>query len=242
VEYEDRLTIATPEGVELELTLAGVGSRFIAAIVDFAIQLALLGALGVAFLVAGFGGNAGVGAFALLSFLLFAGYDVLFEVLASGRTPGKRLNGLRVVRSDGAAIGFLTSAIRNSLRLVDILPGWYLVGIVTILVTRRNQRLGDLAADTIVVRDRRLPRRADVRVPARPSSEALAWDASTVTRDELFAVRRFLDRRGELAEDARRRLASELAQGLRVKVAGAPAELGDEAFLERLAAVKAARG
>jgi uncharacterized RDD family membrane protein YckC len=242
VEYEDRLTIATPEGVELELTLAGVGSRFTSAIVDFVIQLTLLGALGVAFVVAGLGGDAGLGAFALLSFVLFAGYDVLFEVLASGRTPGKRLNGLRVVRSDGAAVGFLTSAIRNSLRLVDILPGWYLVGIVTILATRRNQRLGDLAADTIVVRDRRLPRRANADVRARPSVETLAWDASAVTREELLAVRRFLDRRGDLGDEARRRLASELAWGLRAKVAGAPRELGDEAFLERLAAVKAARG
>jgi len=241
VEYEDRLTIATPEGLDLELTLAGVGSRFTAAIVDFAIQLTLLGALGVVFFVAGFGGDAGVGAFALLSFVLFAGYDVLFEVLASGRTPGKRWNGLRVVRSDGSAVGFLTSSVRNSLRLVDILPGWYLIGIVSILATRRNQRLGDLAADTIVVRDRRLSPRAAPEPPA-VSAETSAWDASAVTRDELLAVRRFLDRRADLGDEARRRLAADLAGALRAKVAGAPTELGDEAFLERLAAMKAARG
>lgn len=241
MEYEDRITIATPEGVDLELTLAGVGSRFASAIVDFAIQLALLGALGVVFLVAGAGGGAGVGAFTLLSFLLFAGYDILFEVLASGRTPGKRLNGLRVVRSDGSPVGFLTSAVRNSLRLVDILPGSYLVGIVAILATRRNQRLGDLAADTLVVREPRRRRRAAPST-APLAADALAWDASAVTRDEILTVRRFLDRRDELGGDARRRLARELAAALRERVTGVPDGLPDETFLERLAAAKAARG
>jgi uncharacterized RDD family membrane protein YckC len=241
MEYEDRITIATPEGVDLELTLAGVGSRFLAAIVDLAIQLTLLVALGVTLLVADLGGEAGVAAFTLLGFGLFAGYDVLFEVLASGRTPGKRLNGLRVVRVDGSAIGFVTSAIRNVLRLVDILPGWYLVGIIAILATRRNQRLGDLAADTIVVRERRAAERQTADA-ARPPGELPGWDTSAVTRAELVAVQRFLDRRNEVAEEVRIRLAAELARTLRAKVTGVPGELADEAFLERLATVKAARG
>src|SRR5207253_9899772 len=150
------ITLATPEGVHLELTLAGVGSRFAAALVDLAIQIALL----IVIAVVGFvviGGRSGfeVAAVTILSFLVFAAYDILFEVFASGRTPGKRLNGLRVVRTDGSPVGFFTSAVRNVLRLADLLPGMYLAGIVSILVTRRNQRLGDLAAGTLVVRERR---------------------------------------------------------------------------------------
>jgi uncharacterized RDD family membrane protein YckC len=249
VEYEDRITIATPEGVDLELTLAGVGSRFTSALVDLAIQLALLTAFGILFLVGleslG-GGGLGAALFLLLSFVLFAGYDIVFEVYASGRTPGKRLNGLRVVRDDGSPVQFLTSAVRNVLRLVDILPTLYLVGIVSILVTARNQRLGDLAAGTLVVRERLGASRT--RRPQEPSTADSAtpawadWDVSGVTRDEVVAVRRFLERRGELTYDARTRLAEDLARALRPRVAGVAPTLDDDQFLEELAAAKRARG
>src|SRR5579859_1276777 len=156
--FEDRLTLDTPEGVQLELTLAGVGSRFTAALVDYLIQGVILLALGLV-LGYGVGVDPGAGGFALAIFsicffLVFTGYDVSFEVLNAGRTPGKRLNGLRVVRESGAPVTFATSAVRNVLRLIDILPGWYIVGIASILITGRNQRLGDLAAGTVVVRDR----------------------------------------------------------------------------------------
>src|SRR5207244_5481193 len=77
-----------------------------------------------------------------------------FDVGAARRTRGKLVNGLRVVRIDGSPVTFFTSAVRNVLRLVDILPGMYLVGIAAILVTRQNQRLGDVAAGTLVVRER----------------------------------------------------------------------------------------
>src|SRR5438874_7851272 len=125
--FEDRLTLDTPEGVQLELTLAGVGSRFTAALLDYLIQLVILIALGLVFGY-GFGVTLGGGAWAaaiffVLVFLVFNGYFIAFEVLASGRTPGKRWNGLRVVRESGAPVTFGASAVRNVLRLVDILPG-----------------------------------------------------------------------------------------------------------------------
>ena len=103
VTYDDRISIPTPEGVELELVLAGVGSRLVATIVDFLIKMAVLFAL---VLVGGAVGGEEAGGFVagvviVASFLVFFGYDVAFETLASGRTPGKRLNGLRVVRTRG---------------------------------------------------------------------------------------------------------------------------------------------
>lgn len=247
MEYEDRITIATPEGVDLELTLAGVGSRFTSALVDLVIQLLLLAAFALLFLVAldTFSGGVGTAVYGVLSFLLFAAYDVVFEVFASGRTPGKRLNGLRVVRENGSPVGFLTSAVRNVMRLIDILPTLYLVGIVSILATSRNQRLGDLAAGTLVVRERLgtgAPARRLEQLAGRASTEEwAAWDVSAVTGDELAAVRRFLDRRYELTPEARARLADDLATALRPRVGGVAATLGSEAFLEQLAAAKQAR-
>ena len=244
MEYDDRLTIATPEGVELSLTLAGVGSRFVSALVDVAIQGGLIIAAAIVGAVLG---DIGPGVFALLSFLIVFTYDVFFEVLASGRTPGKRWNGLRVVRAEGRPVDFTSSAIRNLLRVVDFLPGAYLVGIASVLLTRRNQRLGDLAAGTLVVRDRSAHRPEESSLPplpprwAEPASEAPAWDTSAVTAEELSAVRRFLERRHSIQGHVRDEIAHTMAERLRPKVAGVPDEIRGERFLLDLVAAKSGR-
>src|SRR5947209_19253285 len=90
---------------------------------------------------------------AVISFALITFYDIFFEGFQSGRTPGKRLNGLRVVRVEGHPVNFLTSAVRNVIRPVDFLPTAYLLGAVVILATRKNQRIGDVIAGTLVVRE-----------------------------------------------------------------------------------------
>jgi len=237
--FEDRLTLDTPEGVQLELTLAGVGSRFTAALLDYLIQLVILIALGLLFGY-GFGERAGGGAwgaaiFFVLVFLVFNGYFIAFEVLGSGRTPGKRWNGLRVVRESGTPVTFGSSAVRNVLRLVDFLPGMYLVGILAVLVTGKNQRLGDLAAGTLVIRDRK-------RLPTEynPSYlvETPAWDTGAIRPEELDAVATFLARRFELAHGARLQVAAEFAARLRPRVGGLVDTANDELFLERLVALK----
>ena len=238
--FEDRLTIDTPEGVSLELTLAGVGSRFTAALVDYLIQAVILVAL-LLVLVYGVGlspgsdGALAAAVFILGFFLVFWGYNVAFEVLNSGRTPGKALNGLRVVLESGAPITFGPSAVRNVIRIIDILPSVYLVGMTSILVTRKNQRLGDLAAGTLVLQERRsLP--PEVQIAS--AVPAPAWDVSAVSADELATVVAFLGRRWELRDGARLQLASELARRLRPKVGGAVEAPSDEIFLERLVAAK----
>lgn len=242
--------MATPEGVDLQLTLAGLGSRAVARIVDQAIQTGVIVALGLLASVAagGPGGGADVAgaAFLLLVFVVQFGYDVLFETLASGRTPGKRWSGLRVVRADGGPVAFVPSAVRNLLRLVDFVPGVYAVGMVAVLASGRNQRLGDMAAGTLVVRERGGRRPVDRAVaPAAARwdavSDTAAWDVSAVTAEELATVRRFLERRAGLTVEARARLAAELAQRLRPKVVGPPPHQAAEDFLEALAATKAAR-
>jgi uncharacterized RDD family membrane protein YckC len=245
-EYEDRLTIRTPEGVELNLTLAGVGSRFAAAIVDVIIETIVVVAMVVLVLETngfGAGGNWGAAILFVVVFLVVLGYDVAFEVLASGRTPGKRWNGIRVVLDGGQPIGFLASAIRNLLRLIDWLPSLYLVGVVSILVTTKNQRLGDLVAGSIVVRERRARAPGALPVPsaARPVIAPGGWDVSAITPEELAAVRRFLERRTEIAAAARCELAATIEGRLRPKVAGAPDDLHGESFLEQLVLNKSGR-
>ncbi|MDQ3670738.1 MAG: RDD family protein [Actinomycetota bacterium] len=244
--YEDRMTIETPEGLTVTVPLAGVGSRFSAAAIDLAIQLTLLLCSFVVFQVFGVGGGAGGGLLALSAFMILFVYDVAFEVLAGGRTPGKRWTGLRVVLATGQPIGFVSSVIRNLLRVVDFLPSAYLVGITTILVTSRNQRLGDLAAGTVVARAPRKTVQVLGIAPSGPEPLPLAlaaWDVSAISVEELATVRSFLDRRGSLERGARSHIARTMATRLRPRVGGIPEslELSDEDFLAQLARVRAAR-
>ena len=227
--------------------LAGLGSRLVAALLDTFIMGGIVLALWLVGAAAGAGQGDGGGFVAailiVISFLVLFGYDVAFETLASGRTPGKRATGLRVVRLGGGPPGFLTAAVRNLLRLVDILPGFYAVGAVTILASERNQRLGDHAAGTLVVRERRAPAGAHIPMAADWSGadRLAAWDVSAITPYELVTVRRFLERRHDLQPAARARLAAELADRLRPKVLGAPPGSTPEQFLEDLASAKASR-
>ena len=248
--YEDRVTIATPEGVDVDLTLAGIGSRFIASLIDTVIKLFVF----IGFYIFLFGGTSligggevnaiGAAAFYVVSFFIWFGYDVLFETLASGHTPGKRWTGLRVVRIGGRPVGFLSSAIRNMVRIVDFLPSLYLVGMIAVVSTRMNQRLGDLAAGTVVVREKRVPKAAPApATPASPSPDGgltETWDLSAITQDDLAMIRRFLERRHELTPYARSSLAHDLAARFQPLVVGAPV-LPPETFLEQLSAAKSRR-
>jgi uncharacterized RDD family membrane protein YckC len=238
----DQVSIVTPEGITLDMPLAGAGSRFIAAVIDTTLQLLTL--LGL-FILTRLAPDSGVVAalFVALAFAVFTAYDILFETLASGRTPGKRWTGLRVVTVAGGPIRFTTSAVRNLLRLVDILPGSYLVGIVTIILSKKNQRLGDMAAGTLVVRERTTVSSGpwSTGLPAADDADLDGWDPTALTADEVATVRRFLERRTTLTQEARARLGAELAGRLRPKVAAPVENLSDERFLELAVAAKLRR-
>ncbi|HEY6758467.1 MAG TPA: RDD family protein [Baekduia sp.] len=259
-DYQDRLPIATPEGVTLDLVLAGVGSRFAASLIDLTFKLLLIGA---ALFVCGLIGDLGLALSAILTFGIYFGYDVAFEVLANGRTPGKRWTGLRVLREDGRPVDLLSSAIRNVVRLIDGLPFAYLPAMASILATRKNQRIGDLAGRTIVVREPRGKEVADagfaVELPPRngtrpsfggfqmpvgnPAAHASstngALDVSAISADDLAAVRAFLDRRRDLPAGVRGDIARRIASALAPRVGGATANLHDEDLIEAVAAAKA---
>ena len=160
--------IETPEQVELAYSVAGVGSRFVAALLDGLIigaffffelmAVVMIGAAGA--LTPGAGSvaeTAGKWFIAFVVFVNFAivwGYFALFEAYWHGQTPGKRAMKLRVIKDSGRQITLFEALARNLLRVVDYLPSLYLVGVITMLCNKRNQRLGDLAAGTIVVHER----------------------------------------------------------------------------------------
>ncbi|MCA1682403.1 MAG: RDD family protein [Actinobacteria bacterium] len=239
MELDDFITLATPEGVELELSLAGAGSRLIAGAVDMAVKGVLLVACAVGLAAVG---DFGVPVFSIVVFLLLFAYDIPFEVLGRGRTPGKRMSGLRVVRSDGSPVDLRSSAVRNIARLIDGPTLFYIPTVVGILATKNNQRPGDLAGDTVVIRVPGRTRRGRRRVtPPTPAAAAADWDVSAISAEEIAVVRRFIERRATLGRDARLALAVRLAEGLRPRVGGAPAGQPAERFLETLLATKAAR-
>ncbi len=238
---DDRVTIATPEGVSLELVLAGVGSRFIARLLDTVIQVAIIFAL-----VLGIYGTSAPGAVRALArvllFLVIFAYDVPFEVLNRGRTIGKIATGIRVVDEVGGPVHFFTSAIRTILRIVDFLPIFYIAGVVSIVATENDQRLGDLAAGTIVVRDRFPGIAAAVGAPATVPVEAVAtWDVSAIGPDDIATIHQFLDRRLALPLPVRAHFAGQLAARIAPLVAGAPYAAHPEYLLEGVVVAKQAR-
>ncbi len=158
----DQLNIDTPELVAIEMPLAGIGSRFIAVLIDTLIWGAGLIVLGLvlwAFQPAlqAFNTLSYQWTVALFTFALFAlnwGYFTVFEAFWHGRTPGKRVARIRVIQRSGRAIGIFESMARNFIRYVDQIPFFYAVGVIVVFATRQHQRLGDLAAGTLVVLDR----------------------------------------------------------------------------------------
>jgi uncharacterized RDD family membrane protein YckC len=240
VQLDNRVTFATPEGVSLELVLAGLGSRFLARLLDTVIQGALIIALAVGIFVSGSPGWLEAVSIVLMFLFVFA-YDIAFETLNNGRTIGKLAAGIRVVGRMGEPVRFLASAVRNITRIVDFLPGLYLVGAISIVATEHDQRIGDLAAGTIVARDR-FPGLRQPPAPITVTPDAVAtWDVSAISNSELSAVRHFLDRRLELRLPARSYFALGLANRLGPKVAGVPANSHPEYMLEGIVVAKQGR-
>ncbi len=231
-------TIVTPEAVPLDVDVAGLGSRMIALIVDLLIQVALLVLVSLAFSAADGHGTGIVIAYLIVGFTIVWGYFPLFEGLWNGRTPGKRAESLRVVRADGRPVTFAAVLVRNLVRFVDAIPGTYAVGAVAVLLTRRSQRLGDLAAGTIVIRERKSPPPAPLDLaPLSTSAEAgRGVDPAKLGEPDYALIRSFLQRRSALDQAARAHLASQVAGAIRARV-GLPVrpDVEDERFLEALA-------
>lgn len=244
----DLHAICTPENVTFEFELAGLASRGAAWAIDMATMFALIGFTTILFslfgmVVAGF-------AKALYFVVLFAiqwGYGALLEWRWNGQTLGKRAVGVRVLSSHGTPITFAQAAVRNLLRLVDILPVGYLVGAVSVLVHRRARRFGDIAADTVVVRTRRSERPAAISAPndrynSLERDTRLAHAAWRITAPERDAMLALTLRREHLPLPVRHRLFVKLAGHLEQRLGlPRPAYFSEERFVLNIAAVAFAR-
>lgn len=226
--------IVIPEAVALEIDTAGVGSRFIAIAIDTSIQLIplLLVAYGVDRMSIDDFSKLGITAF--VSFVSFWVYFAAFEIAWDGQTPGKRANHLRVVSADGRAESPRQAIIRNLVRGIDLLPALYLVGVITMVITPRAQRLGDLAAGTLVLRERASG--APTPLDLHPLVGHIApLDTASVTDDEYQLIRSFLMRRATLASSTRTELALQLVRTVAPRIPGSEAwSQGPESYLEEV--------
>jgi uncharacterized RDD family membrane protein YckC len=240
MDSQDNLIIDTPEQTSLEFPLAGIGSRFLAMAADTAIQAAvgLLIFLVLILMLPGFSlfGMAGaqwiVALFIIAGFLLYSAYFAFFEIVWNGQTPGKRYAQLRVMKDDGRPISPYDAIARNLLRIVDSMPGFYGVGVLSVLLSKQSKRLGDFVAGTVVVHETALE---GVRPFAETKvDESLpAFDASSITVDELRLIETFIQRRDSLDPGLRGNMALQIAarigEKLKVTVYGWPRT---ENFLE----------
>ena len=162
-------------------------------------------------------------------FALFFGWFIIFETWWSGRTPGKRALGLRVVRDGGFPVDLGAAVIRNLVRVAEVALGFYLLSAISALISKENKRLGDLAAGTLVVRDRAdAPRDLDAYL-----SRPVRTDTGLSETDRVL-IERFLARRPTLERAARARLAAQIAGRVRPTLRADYAHLDDEALLEFL--------
>jgi uncharacterized RDD family membrane protein YckC len=231
--------ISTPENVDLHLELAGLGNRIMAGLVDRLLMgvgnLTIIGALvggAVAFENTPLPTDSKtqvyyylVGIGLLLLFILNFGYFIFFEGMWKGQTPGKRVAQIRVIEANGQPVGLM--------RIVDELPGVYL-GILPMLIDKNERRFGDLAAGTLVIRERlQSLSTSSLRIVGGPQAEALV-DTGQISPDDYSLLVSFLKRRDTLTLAQRKEIASEMATHLRHKLAVSEDEDSPELFIEKL--------
>lgn len=266
IETEEVLIIETPERVSLAFPLASIGNRFLAVAIDHAIQYISIIVVLVVFLIASgisiFDSDPmSAGVFDSMSnwtialmivglFLLFAGYFIFFEWLWSGQTPGKRLMKLRVIREDGRPITIWEAVARNLLRIFDAIPGFvvpiYSIGLISIFLNRRDQRVGDLFAGTVVIRERTDEAPTFAETFSNPVADAALrrvqpqvsfnGDVSKLSDSEIEVVESLLRRRWDLTDRQRQWMAWRIALPImyRLKPEYDAATFTYEGFLEEL--------
>lgn len=198
---DTRYRVEIPGGIHLEAQVVGPIPRIFAFAIDLIIRGIILALLSIASIPLGISGLGG-GFFLIMLFVVEWLYPVLFELLARGQTPGKKLLGIAVVNDDLSPVTLGTSLIRNLLRSIDFLPLFYLAGIVTMLTNRRFQRLGDLAAGTLVISISKSAQTAAVEdiLPLTPAAQ--------LSRSEQTSIVEFLQRGSQLSQPRQRELAA----------------------------------
>lgn len=259
---EETLIIETPERVPLHFALASIGNRFLACALDHALQILAIVAVAIIIAVA-IGGVEPISAklwdapkwlqalLILLAFSLWFGYFVFFEWRWNGQTPGKRWLKLRVIRSDGRPVTFWEAAVRNLLRSFDMMPApFYSIGLIAVFVSRQDQRVGDMFAGTVVVREsaaqaptfdqifslRAAAEGTDAALRRAGASVEFSGDVRVLTDQEIEVVEAFLRRRWELTKMPREWMAWRISMPILYKIKPALdlQKFSYEGFLEEL--------
>jgi uncharacterized RDD family membrane protein YckC len=240
------IKVRTPESVELEFTLAGIGNRTIALIVDYLIWGALLIGVLMVWLILSvqlqqyFPNTRNLEVWLtaisiLLSFAIYTGYFVLFETLWHGQTPGKRYTKIRVIRDDGQPVGAAQAILRALVRPIDDIA---FIGMLLIILTKREKRLGDLIAGTLVVQEQRPISSANFKLS--PEADSLAnqllatQNIGLLLPDDFAVIREYLQRRSMLDNRAKNDLSLKLARQVRdlLEMKELPFEMTADLFLE----------
>ncbi len=248
IETEETLIIETPERVQLAFALASIGNRFLAVAIDHFLQYLTIFIAAWAFIsLSNFGKGSSPAAtleffeempkwtlavLIIVIFLIFSGYFVLFEWLWNGQTPGKRLLKLRVIREDGRPVTLWEALARNLLRIFDAVPGFvvpvYSVGLISIFLSKKDQRIGDVFAGTVVVRERADEAPTFQETFSNPISDAalrrvqkrtdFQANIADLNVEEIEVVESFLRRRWDLSERQRLWMAWRVALPLMYKL------------------------
>ena len=239
VANEETLVIETPERVPLHFALASIGNRFLACAIDHGLQFFAIFLVFMVFVWTGYLTHLRdrlsqapkwvLAAVIITAFVLWSGYFALFEWLWNGQTPGKRMLKLRVIREDGRPVTVWEASARNLLRSFDMMPfPFYSVGLVSVFVSSRDQRVGDFVAGTVVVREREAQAPTFDQVFAAPTSDValrrsfkpvlFTGDTSALTEREIEVVETFLRRRWELADATRQWMAWRVATPILYKL------------------------
>lgn len=240
----DQLQIDTPEQIALELPLAGIGSRFLALVIDTLIQfiiyfvgiiviaLATLGSFAINWVPA----SIAPAFFVILVFCVYWGYFALFEIFWKGQTPGKRYAGIRVMKESGRPINAFEAITRNLMRAVDSLPGFYGVGLLTMFLNKQSRRLGDFVAGTIVVHEKLTKEVRPAWTVPTPEQSALPPQLGQVTTEDLILIETYLQRRWDLDSIVRNSTAIQIANRIEAKT-GLKPDVGQHVddFLEKVA-------
>lgn len=250
--FLNRVSLSTPESVELDFTLAGIGNRTLALLIDYQILAIVLLAFWI------LTGLFAVGLFSVLStsninysalpwwllgiavllnFVIYSSYFVYFEVMHRGQTPGKRFAKIRVVRDNGRPVGLSQAVLRSLLRPVD---DFCFIGVLFILLGKREKRIGDWVAGTLVIQEQRGDRTTSLTIS--PAAEQLATklptlsDVTKLIPDDYAVVREYLQRRSKMTAKARTEKSMELARQLRtiIGLETVPPDTTSDQFLEAL--------
>jgi uncharacterized RDD family membrane protein YckC len=244
-------TIETPENVSFAYDVAGIGSRFLAILIDSLIQGTVFAFLLIVFVLledAGVSSAMPSALIALVPVLLLSalfvvqfGYFLFFELITGGQTPGKQLFGLRVIKESGYPLSPLDSIIRNLVRIIDFFPFAYGVGIIVMFLNDRARRLGDFAAGTLVVKLRDDVRLNDLQsIPAAPMNLPDLPGLENLRASDVELIESFLERRATLRNSDK--LAGSIASGIRARINTSAvdthaATVPDEQFLRQVVAV-----